>query len=467
MKSLYGRFVIISAVIMVVSSIVAFLLTNIFYHVYLKPYNSGKILNYALYIEHLYEEDSELNKETYLQSISNLGFAIYMVDEKKQGKRYGEGFKKINISDEAIDSVLNGNVYNGIENYPNRLFSTGFFDNTVANSIGIPIHTNGQQFALFIRPDIQQQFGELRIFYAVLLGLIVLISLTCIAIATRFVVRPIQKFTQATQEIASGKYDLVLPEYRKDEIGVLAKNFRKMAKRLQNSEQMRQDFVSNVSHEFQSPLSSIQGFSKTVKTEDLTELEKHRYLSIIESESQRMSNMCKQLLTLASLDQEELTLRKEFFNLGKQIRSIIFMSEWEWQEKDLAIETDIPHIEIYGDKNLLHQVWTNVFTNSIKFTESGKSISFEAEENELEWRIAITDRGCGIPKEEIKRIFDRFYKVDSARNRNIKGSGLGLSIVKEIIELHEGAITVESELGRGTTFTIYLPKNREGMQLND
>ncbi|OQR56995.1 cell wall metabolism sensor histidine kinase WalK [Bacillus sp. CDB3] len=467
MKSLYGRFVIISAVIMVVSSVVAFLLTNIFYHVYLKPYNSEKILKYALYIEHLYDEDSELNKETYLQSISNLGFAIYMVDEKKQGKRYGEGFKKINISDEDIDNVLNGNIYNGIENYPNRLFSTGFFDNTVANSIGIPIHTNGQQFALFIRPDIQQQFGELRIFYTVLLGLIVLISLTCIAVATRFVVRPIQKFTQATQEIASGKYDLVLPEYRKDEIGVLAKNFRKMAKRLQNSEQMRQEFVSNVSHEFQSPLSSIQGFSKTVKTEDLTELEKHHYLSIIESESQRMSNMCKQLLTLASLDQEKITLRKEFFNLGKQIRSIIFTSEWEWQEKDLAIETDIPRIEIYGGKNLLHQVWTNVFTNCIKFTERGESISFEAEENELEWRIAITDRGCGIPEEEIKRIFDRFYKVDSARNRNIKGSGLGLSIVKEIIELHEGAITVESEIGIGTTFTIYLPKNRVGMDVDD
>lgn len=467
MKSLYGRFVIISAVIMVVSSVVAFLLINIFYHVFLKPYNSEKILKYALYIEHLYDEDSELNKETYLQSISNLGFAIYMVDEKKQGKRYGEGFKKINISDEDIDNVLNGNIYNGIEKYPNRLFSTGFFDNTVANSIGIPIYTNGQQFALFIRPDIQQQFGELRIFYTVLLGLIVLISLTCIAVATRFVVRPIQKFTQATQKIASGKYNLVLPEYRKDEIGVLAKNFRKMAKRLQNSEQMRQEFVSNVSHEFQSPLSSIQGFSKTVKTEDLTELEKHRYLSIIESESQRMSNMCKQLLTLASLDQEKTTLRKEFFNLGKQIRSIIFMSEWEWQEKDLAIETDIPHIEIYGDKNLLHQVWTNVFTNCIKFTERGESISFEAEENELEWRIAITDRGCGIPGEEIKRIFDRFYKVDSARNRNIKGSGLGLSIVKEIIELHEGAITVESEIGIGTTFTIYLPKNREGMDVDD
>ncbi|WP_243523790.1 cell wall metabolism sensor histidine kinase WalK [Bacillus pseudomycoides] len=458
MRSLYSRFVIISVFIMLISSILAFLLTNVYYHVYLKPYNSEKILKYAQEVKYLYEKNTEQNKDDYLQSISNLGFEVYVVDDKKQGKRYDDNFKKMNISEETIEHVLEGNIYNGIATYPNHLFATGFFDNTLLNSIGIPIENNGKGYALFIRPDIQHQFGELRIFYAVLLGLIIVISLICIAVATRFIVRPIQRFTHATKEIANGKYDLALPENRKDELGTLATSFRKMTKKLQNVDRMRQEFVSNVSHEFQSPLSSIQGFSKTLQTNDLTVVEQKHYLEIIESESRRMSSLCKQLLILASLDKEDLTLLKQPFNLGKQIRDIIFMLEWEWRIKDLAVEMDVPNMQIYGDENLLYQVWTNLFINSIKFTESAGTISFEAEELETEWRISITDMGIGIPENAVKKIFDRFHKVDTARNRKVTGSGLGLSIVKKVVDLHEGAITVDSELGKGTTFSIYLPK---------
>lgn len=460
MRSLYSRFVIISIFIMLISSVVAFLLTNVFYHVYLKPYNNEKILKYAEEVKYLYEKDTELNKNHYLQSISNLGFEIYLVDDQKQGKRYGDDFKKMNISDETIEHVLNGHIYNGVLTYPNQLFATGFFDNSLMNSIGIPVENNGKGYALFIRPDIQQQFGELRIFYAVLLGLIIVISLICIAISTRFVVRPIQRFTDATKEIASGNYDLAMPENRCDEIGTLAKSFRKMAKKLRNSEQMRQEFVSNVSHEFQSPLSSIQGFSKTLQTNDLTKSEQTHYLEIIESESRRMSSLCKQLLMLASLDKDDLTLRKQPFDLGKQIKDIIFMLEWRWRTKELAVEMDVPNIQIHGDENLLYQVWMNLFTNSIKFTESGGTIAFAAEELETEWRISISDMGIGIPENEIKKIFDRFHKVDTARNRNVNGSGLGLSIVKKVVDLHGGAITVDSELEKGTTFSIYLPKQQ-------
>ncbi|PEY41236.1 sensor histidine kinase [Bacillus cereus] len=461
MRSLYSRFVIISVFIMLISSILAFLLTNVYYHVYLKPYNSEKILKYAQEVKYLYEKNTEQNKDDYLQSISNLGFEVYVVDDKKQGKRYDDNFKNMNISEETIEHVLEGTIYNGIATYPNHLFATGFFDNTLLNSIGIPIENNGKGYALFIRPDIQHQFGELRIFYAVLLGVIIVISLICIAVATRFIVRPIQRFTHATKEIANGKYDLALPENRKDELGTLATSFRKMTKKLQNVDRMRQEFVSNVSHEFQSPLSSIQGFSKTLQTNDLTVVEQKHYLEIIESESRRMSSLCKQLLILASLDKEDLTLLKQPFNLGKQIRDIIFMLEWEWRIKDLAVEMDVPNMQIYGDENLLYQVWTNLFINSIKFTESAGTISFEAEELETEWRISITDMGIGIPENAVKKIFDRFHKVDTARNRKVNGSGLGLSIVKKVVDLHEGAITVDSDLGKGTTFSIYLPKQEK------
>lgn len=458
MRSLYSRFVIISIVIMLVSSMIGFLLSNVYYHLYLKPYNSEKILKYAQEVKHLYEQSDEQNREEYLKSISNLGFEIYVVDDQKRGKRYGNAFRKINVSEETIESVLKGHTYNGISTYPTRLFITGFFDNELLNSIGIPIQHDDKQYALFIRPDIQQQFGEMRIFFAVLLCLMVGLSIILIAIAARFIVRPIQLFTRATKKIANGEYEVALPEYRKDEIGTLAVSFRKMAKSLKDLDRMRQEFVSNVSHEFQSPLASIQGFSKTLQTNEMTESERKHYLKIIESESRRMSSLCKQLLTLASLDKEERVLDKKTFDVGKQIRDVIFMLEWQWREKDVAIELDVPNIQVHGDENLLHQVWTNLLTNSIKFTESGGTISFYGEEKDTELCLTISDTGIGMSEDEIDKIFDRFYKVDEARNRTIEGSGLGLSIVKKIIDLHKGSITVNSVKGEGTTFTIYFSK---------
>lgn len=221
---------------------------------------------------------------------------------------------------------------------------------------------------------------------------------------------------------------------------------------------MRQEFVSNVSHEFQSPLSSIQGFSKTLQTEKMSVEERNHYLQIIEGESKRMSSLCKQLLTLASLDKEEKVLQIKEFNLQKQIKDVIFMLEWKWREKDIAVEFDVPDITIKGDENLLHQVWSNIFTNSIKFSNDGGTIEFFVEELESSVIISISDNGIGMEKEEMDRIFDRFYKVDTARARNVEGSGLGLSIVQKIVELHNGTVSVYSTKGEGTTVRVELPK---------
>lgn len=443
---------------MLFTSILGFLLANVYYQVKLKPYNSEKILRYAQEVAHMYEKQDDGNKEAYLYSITNLGFEIYVVNDQKEGKQYGNAFRTINVDEKTIDTVLQGNIYNGVSKYPTRLFITGFFDNELMNSIGVPIKDGEKQYALFIRPDIGQQFGEMRIFLAILLALIVVLSIVCIAIAAQYIVRPIQIFTKATQKIASGEYDIELDEKRKDEIGVLAVSFRKMTKSIKDLDQMRQEFVSNVSHEFQSPLASIQGFSKTLQSENITEQERQHYLKIIELESKRMSNLCKQLLTLASLDKEEHVLQQQTFQLQKQIKDVIFMLEWQWQEKDIAIEFHVPDVYVTADKDLLHQVWTNLFTNSIKFTDNGGTITFHVEERDDKIITSILDDGMGMEREQLDKIFERFYKVDEARVRNVEGSGLGLSIVKKIVDLHNGEIVVKSESGRGTTVSVILPK---------
>ncbi|HHY2674354.1 sensor histidine kinase [Bacillus toyonensis] len=458
MKSLYSRFVFMTVGIMLLSSIIGFLLTNVYYQVKLKPYNSEKILNYAEEVKSLYEKQSEENKYDYLQSIAKLGYEIYIVDDQMNGKRIGNAFRKITISDDTVRKVLQGETFNGVSTYPTRLFITGFFDNELINSVGVPLKHGDKQYALFIRPDIQQQFGEMRIFLAVLLGFIVLLSIIFIAIAAGYIVRPIRKFTKATQKIASGEYEIELDVKRKDEIGTLSTSFQKMTKSIKELDEMRQEFVSNVSHEFQSPLSSIQGFSKTLQTEKMSEEERNHYLQIIEGESKRMSSLCKQLLTLASLDKEEKVLQIKEFNLQKQIKDVIFMLEWKWREKDIAVEFDVPDITIKGDENLLHQVWSNIFMNSIKFSNDAGTIEFFVEELESSVIISISDNGIGMEKEEMDRIFDRFYKVDTARARNVEGSGLGLSIVQKIVELHHGNVSVYSTKGEGTTVRVELPK---------
>ena len=458
MKSLYSRFVWVSIGIMLLSSIIGFLLANVYYQVKLKPYNSEKILRYAQEVKHMYEQQDAENRDDYLQSVSNLGFEIYIVDDQKQGKAIGNAFRNTTISDETVEEVLQGKTYNGVSMYPTRLFITGFFDNELINSVGVPVQNGDKQYALFIRPDIEQQFGEMRIFFALMIVFIIGLCMICITIAARYIVRPIQTFTTATQKIASGEYDIVLEQGRKDEIGKLAASFQKMTKSIKDLDRMRQEFVSNVSHEFQSPLSSIQGFSKTLQNERMTEEERNHYLQIIESESKRMSSLCKQLLTLASLDKEETVLQVKEFDLHKQIKDVIFMLEWQWREKDIAIEFDVPNISITGDENLLHQVWMNIVTNSIKFSESGGTIAFEVEDNETNVMVSISDNGMGMEQEELEKIFERFYKVDTARARNIEGSGLGLSIVKKIVGLHQGEVSVESEKGKGTKIQVVLPK---------
>ncbi|CAM4280580.1 membrane protein [Bacillus manliponensis] len=458
MRSLYTRFVFISICIMLCTSILGFLLANVYYQVKLKPYNSEKILRYAQVVANMYEKQEDENKEAYLYSITNLGYEIYVVNNQKQGKQYGNAFRTINVDEKTIDTVLQGNVYNGVSKYPTRLFITGFFDNELMNSVGVPIKDGEKQYALFIRPDIGQQFGEMRIFLAILLAFIVVLSIVCIAIGARYIIRPIRILTKATQKIASGEYDIELDDRRKDEIGLLAVSFRKMTKSIQDLDQMRQEFVSNVSHEFQSPLASIQGFSKTLQSENITEQERGHYLKIIELESKRMSNLCKQLLTLASLDKEEHALQLQTFSLQQQIKDVIFMLEWQWQEKDIAIEFDIPSMSVTADKDLLYQVWTNLLTNSIKFTDSGGTIAFHVEERGDTIVTSISDNGIGMETEQLNKIFDRFYKVDEARARNVEGSGLGLSIVKKIVDLHDGEVEVESESGRGTKVSVILLK---------
>lgn len=408
-------------------------------------------------IQSYYQNHSSIDINQYLSHISQLGYQMYLVASDGNGTFYGGDFRKKELDQNIIQDVVSGKTYHGINQFPSKLFVTGFFDNVLKNTIGVPVIVDGAPHALFIRPNLEVQFGEMRIFFAILLAFTILLSVIFVVISTRYIVKPISKLTEATKKIAKGNYNIQLQVHRRDEIGQLASHFSSMTKSLEQLESMRQEFVSNVSHEIQSPLASIQGFSQTLQLETITEEKRKHYLSIIEDESRRLSQLSKQLLTLASLDKEEGIVEKEMFDLSQQIKQVLFMTEWSWREKDIAIDMELPSVFIHADQKLLQQAWTNLITNSIKFSETGGTISVNIRSDNEKCYIEISDTGIGISKEDLPHIFQRFYKADKSRIRKEGSSGLGLAITKRIIELHDGKIHVESMLGRGTTFFIELP----------
>lgn len=230
-----------------------------------------------------------------------------------------------------------------------------------------------------------------------------------------------------------------------------------MARQLSNMEMMRQDFVSNVSHEIQSPLTSIQGFAMLLKNDNLSKEEKDSYLEIIDMESKRLSKLSNNLLKLSALDSGAKELQIKTYDLGKQIRTVILSLEPQWSKKNIEFEIECPKINVNADEELMSEVWINLLSNGIKFTPNDSKMYILIKKETENIKVIIKDSGIGIGEEEQKRIFERFYMADKSRKREIGGNGLGLAITKKIVELHKGSIRVESEINKGSAFTVSLP----------
>ena len=262
----------------------------------------------------------------------------------------------------------------------------------------------------------------------------------------------------ALKRISKGDFNvyLELNSGKRNQFTSLVDHINHMAKQLKQLEEMRQEFISNVSHEIQSPLTSIMGFARALQLNQLSGEERSHYLSIIETESRRLSKLSDNLMKLTSLETKHHSFERHSYRLDQQIRMIILACEPHWTEKELELDVSLERIDITADEDLMSQVWTNLIHNSIKFTPKLGTIRVHLHQVDDKTVVKITDTGIGISKKDQVHIFERFYKADKARDRSKGGSGLGLSIVKKIIEMHDGTILVDSEEGKGTTFTITL-----------
>ncbi|ASZ20371.1 two-component sensor histidine kinase [Bacillus cereus] len=270
------------------------------------------------------------------------------------------------------------------------------------------------------------------------------------------IIEPIQK-------IAKGDFSVKIRNEEKydGEIGVLVKSINDMTDELNAMEKMRQEFVSNVSHEIQSPLTSIKGFARALQDNNLSEEKREHYLTIIETETTRLSKLSRNLLNLTLLESEEYTPERVTYRLDQQLKQIVLNSEPLWAEKEIELELNLEKVHITADQESMSQVWINLIHNSIKFTPSGGTITIQLKEYEKVVEVRIRDSGIGISEEQKQHIFERFYKADSSRNRAYGGSGLGLAIVKKVLDLHQGEIKVESEEGSGTEFIVRIPNHEE------
>lgn len=265
----------------------------------------------------------------------------------------------------------------------------------------------------------------------------------------------------AQKKIGEGDFNISMdksPE-RYGPFGELVESVSSMASELSKLEKMRQEFISNVSHEIQSPLTSIRGFAQALRNNNLSPENRLHYLNIIEAESMRLSKLSDNLLKLASLEADTIKFEPRVYRLDKQLRSIVLACEPQWSAKNINMDISLEEIEIKADEDMMSQAWINLINNSIKFTSEGGRVRIDLHHQGDKIEFKISDTGIGISKEDQTHIFERFFKGDKSRNSYIKGNGLGLSIVKKIIDMHHGTIDVESKLGTGTIFTVALPRD--------
>ncbi|PUA38041.1 two-component sensor histidine kinase [Paenibacillus elgii] len=349
------------------------------------------------------------------------------------------------VTPEQVRQVVGGEMYRNVPQSPDQFV------------IGLPFQTARGTHALFAQP-IYPTSSLLAKWILTILAYSFAAGSIFLLIAAPFLVRPLKKLTKATKRLAEGNFDVKLDIKQQDELGTLARSFEDMARELNQLERMRRDFVSNVSHEVQSPLTSISGYAKALQTIDLPDRERKRYLDIIIAESDRVSKMGDKLLKLALLESQPHPLQTAAFKLDEQIRRVIVACQPQWSAKNIRFELDLPAVTLTADQDQISQVWTNLLGNSIKFSPEGGTIAVSIEQGAKDVTVRIADTGIGIAPEDQKRIFERFFKADRSRNRRQSGSGLGLAIVKQIVSLHHGGIRVESEPGKGTTVVVTLPQ---------
>ncbi|MDF2945814.1 MAG: two-component sensor histidine kinase [Bacillales bacterium] len=296
--------------------------------------------------------------------------------------------------------------------------------------------------------------------YFVLIGFFSLVfTISTIFFLSKLITNPLLKMKKATEKISKGELDIVIPVNGDDELSGLAGSINKLASDLNTMKNARNDFLSSISHELQTPLTYLKGYADVAQRDNIADSDRKNYLRIIQDEAGRVSSLVKNLFDLAKLDQHAFTIEVHEVNLSDIINNVGEKVRTMFLENGMELYIDCPKkLNVYIDSTRFEQVLYNLLDNSRKYSPEGSFVRVKAYESKESINITIADNGYGIPESDLPHIFDRLYRVEQSRSRKTGGHGLGLSIVREVIEAHGGKILAESELGVGTTMKITIPK---------
>lgn len=269
--------------------------------------------------------------------------------------------------------------------------------------------------------------------------------------------RPIKEITEAAEKIIQGDFSVRVKSQRNFGADVtfnrVIECFNKMAEELGGVETLRTDFVANVSHEMKTPLAVIQNYGTLLQTSDLTEEKRMEYAKGVTDGSRRMADMMTNILKLNRLENQQIYPQVTEFDLGEQLCECLLQYENIWEKAEIEIHTDIAeNVKVKADAELLSHVWNNLLSNAFKFTESGGTVSVILTATEHHAVVKISDTGCGMSPEVGAHIFEKFYQGDTSHS--VRGNGLGLALVKRVVDIMQGEICVESVVGKGSTFTV-------------
>ncbi len=295
-----------------------------------------------------------------------------------------------------------------------------------------------------------------------LMGVLSLVvSVIIMALFTRFSLKPVNRMINQMNRLAAGDYRARLhfgkPISLHPTFVEVSDSFNKMAQELENTELLRSDFINNFSHEFKTPIVSIAGFAKLLRRGQLTEQQRDEYVRIIEDESLRLSAMATNILNLTKCENQTILTDVTTFNLSEQIRSSIVSLEGKWSQKAIELNLDLAEHMIEANPDLLKNVWINLIDNAIKFSPIGGQIDVTVRQKNGSLLVSIANNGPDIPPEQQQRIFGKFYQADESHAS--EGNGIGLALVKGVVTLHSGTVSVVSG-NHTTTFTVQLPQKR-------
>lgn len=272
----------------------------------------------------------------------------------------------------------------------------------------------------------------------------------------KVIIAPVKRLGDAFREVSRGNFDVKVPEREPiREMRDIAMQFNAMTYDLAHIETMRSDFVANVSHEFKTPISSIEGYATLLQSDDLSEEKRKRYTDKILDNTKRLSSLCSNILLLSRLENLKTVPDKRRFRLDEQIRKTVLMLEDMWESKDIKFDIEMARTMYYGSEGLLGHVWSNLLSNAIKHSHSGGVIGIKISEEVDRINVEISDEGDGMSDEVMKHIFEKFYQGDQSRTAD--GNGLGLALVKRVLDISHADISVCSKVGEGSVFCVALP----------